>query len=877
MSLLPPTPDGDAAGPVDLDALTLDDVRAGALRGRPVTVLGLARSGIALARFLADAGAAVTVYDGRPRSELARGVEALGERRVTLALGPEVDPAGSWADAALVATSPSITPDYPTTEPRLRAALRALVERRAGGDRSAPPLVAEADLFLRLCPAPTVGVTGTKGKTTTASLAHALLAADPVRPAVLGGNIGVPLVERLPELTPDHRVVIELSELQLPALRRGTTVAVYTNVTSDHLDRHGTVEAYRRVKRRLAELVDPDGALVLNLADPVVGGYAGLGTAPVVPYRDDRPVPGGLGVVDGWLVAAGVDRLPLAGGGLAATGPGGRLMPVDELAIPGRHNVANALAALAVGLLFGIAPDALRRAAAAFAGVEHRLEVVALRDGVRYVNDSQGTQPDAVIAALRAFPAPVVLVAGGRDKGVDLGGLADVVAERAVGGRPHRRERAGPRGAVPGGGARTDRPGGVDGRGGRARGHPRPGGARLVRDDGRRPGDGAAQPGGGVVRHVRGLRGPGPRVHGGGRRAPPGRKREGAMSLTMPLGRVAATRRGNLQRERHEPEYGILVAVVALTAIGILMVYSSSAMKAYLQRDDTFAIVGPQIQWAALGVLAMLAVMRVDYRYLRVASVPMFLVAVALLILVFVPALNVVVGGSARWLRIGPLPAVHPAEFAKLALVVYLAHWFAKRGSAVGGFRHGTIPFLVIVVPVVVLVLREPDLGTARSSRSPRSRCSSSPGRACSTSSGWRRPPSPRWCSCSSAATSWTAWPHGSTPGRTRPGSASTASRASSRSPSAACSGPGSGRAASPGACSCPTPRTTSSSRSSGRSSGSSARSSSWRCSSPWATSGSGRRSGHRTRSGRSSPRGSPRGCASRRSSTWRSSSVSSR
>ena len=87
-------------------------------------------------------------------------------------------------------------------------------------------------------------------------------------------------MERLPELTPDHRVVVELSELQLPALSRGTTVAVYTNVTSDHLDRHGSVEAYRRVKRRLAELVDPDGALVLNLEDPVVGGYAGLGTAP---------------------------------------------------------------------------------------------------------------------------------------------------------------------------------------------------------------------------------------------------------------------------------------------------------------------------------------------------------------------------------------------------------------------------------------------------------------------------------------------------------------------------------------------------------------------------------------------------------------------
>jgi cell division protein FtsW len=187
------------------------------------------------------------------------------------------------------------------------------------------------------------------------------------------------------------------------------------------------------------------------------------------------------------------------------------------------------------------------------------------------------------------------------------------------------------------------------------------------------------------------------------------------MNTTMPLIRSATRPRpaNVLQRERHEPEFGILVATVALAAIGILMVYSSSAMKAYLQKDDTFAIVGPQIQWAALGVIAMLVMMRVDYRWLRVASVPMLLVGIAALVLVFVPGLNRVIGGSARWLVIGPLPAVHPAEFMKLALVVYLAHWFAKRGSAVHGFWAGTVPFLVITGPVVALVLLEPDLGTS--------------------------------------------------------------------------------------------------------------------------------------------------------------------
>ncbi|MCJ7711404.1 MAG: putative lipid II flippase FtsW, partial [Chloroflexi bacterium] len=143
-------------------------------------------------------------------------------------------------------------------------------------------------------------------------------------------------------------------------------------------------------------------------------------------------------------------------------------------------------------------------------------------------------------------------------------------------------------------------------------------------------------------------------------------------------------------------------------------VYSSSAIKAFLSKENnTFAIVGPQIQWAALGLVAMLVMMRIDYRWLRVASVPLFLAGIVGLLLVFIPAINIVIGGSARWVQIGPLPAVHPAEFMKLALVVYLAHWFAKRGTAVHGLLSGTVPFLVITVPVIVLVLIEPDLGTS--------------------------------------------------------------------------------------------------------------------------------------------------------------------
>jgi cell division protein FtsW len=179
-----------------------------------------------------------------------------------------------------------------------------------------------------------------------------------------------------------------------------------------------------------------------------------------------------------------------------------------------------------------------------------------------------------------------------------------------------------------------------------------------------------------------------------------------------PPGRTPARQKATaLVREQHQADYAILVIVVALTAIGILVVYSSSAIKAYITTDDTLKVVGPQIAWAALGLVAMMTMMRVDYRYLRFASVPIFAFAIVLLVLVFVPSLNVVVGGSARWLKVGPL-ALHPAEIAKLALVIYLAHWFAKRGSRVKSFWSGTIPFLIIVGPIIALVFKEPDLGT---------------------------------------------------------------------------------------------------------------------------------------------------------------------
>ncbi len=292
----------------------------------------------------------------------------------------------------------------------------------------------------------------------------------------------------------------------------------------------------------------------------------------------------------------------------------------------------------------------------------------------------------------------------------------------------------------------------------------------------------------------------------------------------------------------------ILVVVIALSALGILMVYSSSALKGYLADDDTFATVGPQIQWAVLGIVAMLVMMRVDYRYLRLASVPLYVVAVVLLVLVFVPEFNIVVGGSARWLKIGPLPAIHPAEIAKLALVVYLAHWFAKRGTRVGGFWSGTVPFLAITMPVAFLVFREPDLGTTMVITLTAFTMFFVAGAnlvhlGVMAVTGRHR--GLRASAC--AATRWIGSGSGSIRGRIAWATASTPSRACWPSGWAACSGPASGRAGS----SSRTPSTTSSSPRSARSSGSSGRPSSSCCSSCWRTPGSGSRWPHPTPSGR--------------------------
>jgi UDP-N-acetylmuramoylalanine--D-glutamate ligase len=380
------------------------------LRRRHAVVLGLARSGVAACRFLADAGAEVIAYDRRSPADLAAAVAELGGRPIRLALGVDEQRARAILAAAdLVITSPSISSRFPTTDAWLREALR-------GAEARGAEVVSEVGLFLRLVAARIVGITGTKGKTTTASLVAAMLERAGL-PTMLGGNIGTPLIERATELGPDDWVVLELSELQLPTIERGVDLALYTNIGEDHLDRHGTVAAYRAVKARLAELSLPDGRILLNHDDPGCRDLAVRLPGDVVTWY-------GLEASDEVELAATVR----AGAVVVA---GETILPVGEISLPGRHMLANVVGAALAARLAGAAPAAIREAIRTFPGVPHRLETVARRRDVRWVNDSQATIPAAAIAALRAFDAPVVLIAGGKDKGLDYAELADVAAERA--------------------------------------------------------------------------------------------------------------------------------------------------------------------------------------------------------------------------------------------------------------------------------------------------------------------------------------------------------------------------------------------------------------------------------------------------------------
>ena len=435
-------------------------------------------------------------------------------------------------------------------------------------------------------------------------------------------------------------------------------------------------------------------------------------------YRRDEPLPGGVGVDDGWVVAAGVGRLAPAGGGSATTGPAGGSCRSTSIPLPGEHSVCNVLAAVAVGLL--LRHRARRHPAGRWRSSPASSTASSWSprlDGVRYVNDSQGTQPDAVIAALRSFAPPIVLIAGGRAKGVAIDELARVVAERAAAAVLIGESGAG----LPGRVRARRRWRSVEWRptleaavGAR----PTPLAPRARSRGARRAGDRPAQPGGRELRHVHRLRGaraapsrPPWRpssIEGAAHEEPADRasrrraRRRPAAEAPKPrvAGRARRPRGRKLTRRRSSasatrPDQTLLVSVVALAAIGILMVYSASGIRAYVTRDDGFAAVGPQLIWALLGVrrdgrrdahrLPLLA----PRLGARSSSSPSRCSCSCC-----VPGIGIVIGGVGALAQAsGRLPAIHPAEFAKLALVVYLAHWLADarhRGSAASS--AGTLP-----------------------------------------------------------------------------------------------------------------------------------------------------------------------------------------
>jgi UDP-N-acetylmuramoylalanine--D-glutamate ligase len=388
--------------------ITFDpEVSADEFRGRRVTIIGLGkgRTTAGLARFLVGKGASVTVSDREPAEKLTEGLARLHGVDVELVLGPSSD------DLALA--QPDFVFVIPGIRPRSPTILRAL-QRKI-------PVLTEMALFFRLCRAPIVGVTGTKGKTTTTTLIERVLASSRRR-VFAGGNIGTGAPLHLVDsLTPDDIVVLELSSFQLETLAHSPHVAVVTNVLEDHLDHHGTRDAYVAAKRNIVAWQGPRDIAVLNLDDPSTVTLHTGSESQVRGYSlAMRPKHGAHLDGDGQLVLVGGDRRAVI---CAAT----------DLKVPGRHNIANALAAAIVGDVFDVPAAQIGEALREFEGVPRRLETVAEKDGVLWVNDSAATTPAATISALAAYERPAIAILGGVSKGADFGELARVLARRARG------------------------------------------------------------------------------------------------------------------------------------------------------------------------------------------------------------------------------------------------------------------------------------------------------------------------------------------------------------------------------------------------------------------------------------------------------------
>lgn len=379
------------------------------LADKRVTVMGLGTrgGGLGVARWLVGQGARVTITDLRPEADLTESIAALDGLDVRLVLGGHDERDFMPAGADMVIRNPGV-----------RLTSRFLRLARESG----VPIEMEMSLFLRRCPAPVIGVTGTKGKTTTSLLIGEMLRAWKPN-AIVAGNMGVTALGQLAAITSETPVVLELSSWQVEALREhrlAPHIAVLTNISPDHLDAYDSYDDYARTKRGLVEHLSADGFAVLNNDDPETR-KAAIETIACIARFGAAPGTGNGCWIDG-------DRLRWRWRGDETT-----IDLPHNPAFAGAHQRWNVAAAVAAASLYGMPLEAITSGLRSFSGAPHRQERVATVDGVLYVNDSAATAPAAAISALKTFPDRTIhLIAGGADKKSDLTDFASEAAERAT-------------------------------------------------------------------------------------------------------------------------------------------------------------------------------------------------------------------------------------------------------------------------------------------------------------------------------------------------------------------------------------------------------------------------------------------------------------
>jgi UDP-N-acetylmuramoylalanine--D-glutamate ligase len=368
------------------------------IRGKNILILGLAREGASLARYLARGGGHVTVTDSAPRERLRDRVRGLSGMGIRFCLGdhhPEL-----LEQTELFFVSPGV----PEQNPVFQAA------RTAG-----LPIRSMTTLFFELCPGHIVGITGSSGKTTTTGLiAHVLRQAG--LDTVVGGNIGDPMLDLLPRIGPSTNVVLELSSFQLSILGRSPHLAVVTNISPNHLDRHGGMAHYIAAKRTIVQHQGAGDFAVLNANDTEVRSFAQATPAEIRWFGSNLSGRRGATVRNGQIGVHADSFSPVMG--------------VSDIPLLGRHNVENALAAIAAVDVLGVPSTRIAEAVGTYRPAPHRLETIAECNGVRYIDDSIATSPARTAVALQALDAPVLLIAGGRDKQLPWDQLARLITQK---------------------------------------------------------------------------------------------------------------------------------------------------------------------------------------------------------------------------------------------------------------------------------------------------------------------------------------------------------------------------------------------------------------------------------------------------------------